>query len=218
MTDVDAEITNRHPGRHLPGVVRVQGDLAAHGARRRFRCIKDTFVIQPCSGAAAIEVIETDRPFDRARQRRGLHGESVTVKLDLRTAFRPEDAVVGQQVAVLRLDMQIDIECILARFDGDDLADGEFTIQHHRAGLNIRQSLSRQAQGSGRHFAQAIFLRFFKVSVQRIAALHFAFFARDHPDPAVHPFAGAGAQHLHAVEPHFDVQTTVNHKFAVAVN
>ena len=59
---------------------------------------------------------------------------------------------------------------------------------------------------------------FFKVSVQRIAALHFAFFARDHPDPAVlHSLALAPSTCI-AVEPHFDVQTTVNHKFAVAVN
>ncbi|SAW59324.1 Uncharacterised protein [Klebsiella variicola] len=141
LTDIDAEITNRHPGRHLPGVKRVQGDLAAHGARRRFRSVKDTFVIQPRVGAAAIEVIETDRPFNGARQRRGLNGESVAVKFDLRPPFGPEDAVVAQQVAVLRLDMQIDIESVFARFDGDDLADGEFTIQHHRAGLNVRQGL-----------------------------------------------------------------------------
>ncbi|SAU41614.1 Uncharacterised protein [Klebsiella quasipneumoniae] len=218
LTDINAEIANRHPGRHLPGVERVQGDLAAHGARRRFRSVKDAFIIQPRVGAAAVEVIETDRSFNGAGQRRGLNGEPVAVKFDLRTPFRPEDAVVGQQVAVLRLDMQIDIESVFARFDGDDLADGEFTIQHHRASLNVRQRLSGEAQGGGRHFAQAVFLRLFEVGIQRIAALHFAFFTRDHPDPAVHPFAGAGAQHLHAIEPHFDVQTTVHHKLAVAAN
>ncbi len=138
LTDIDAEIANRHPGRHLPGVERMQGDLAAHGARCRFRSVKDAFVIQPRIGAAAVEVVETDRPFYGAGQRRGLNGESVAVKFNLRAPFRPEDAVVGQQVAVLGLDMQIDIESVFARFDGDDLADGEFTIQHHRASLNVR--------------------------------------------------------------------------------
>jgi hypothetical protein len=43
---------------------------------------------------------------------RCLYGQSAAVKLNFRAAFGPEDAVAGQQIAIFRLDMQIDIKRI----------------------------------------------------------------------------------------------------------
>ena len=112
--------------------------------------------------------------------------------------------------------MQIDIESIATRFHRDDLADGEFAIQHHGACLHIGQRFRGKAQRGGRDFTEAIFLRFFQVGIQRIATLHFPFFAGDDADPAIDPFAGAGAKHLHAIQPNFHIKAAVDDKFAIA--
>ena len=114
--------------------------------------------------------------------------------------------------------MQIDIKCVAAGFNRNDLADGKLTIQHHRAFLNIRQGLCRQAQSGGGHFAEAVFFRLLHIGIQRIAGLYCPFLARDNTNTAFDPLAGAGAQHFDAIKTHFHVKTAVNDKFAVAAH
>ncbi|MNE45816.1 hypothetical protein D3C80_1401240 [compost metagenome] len=58
---------------------------------------------------------------------------------------------------------------------------------------------------------------FFRVAVQRVLRVRLAFTPRDQAYAAVQPLLGAGPQHLHTVQPEFDIHTAVDHKFTVFV-
>ncbi|STL92683.1 Uncharacterised protein [Escherichia coli] len=49
-------------------------------------------------------------PFNALGERRCLYGQATTIQLNFRPAFCPEHAIAGQKVAILRLNMQIDIK------------------------------------------------------------------------------------------------------------
>ena len=119
----------------------MQGYLPTHRASGGFRRIQHPFVIDPRAGAGAAEVIKANRALQRAGERGSLHRQTAAVKLHFGAAFGPEHAVAGQQMAILRLDMDIDLKGVFARLNGDDLPDSKFTVQHHGAGLHVRQRL-----------------------------------------------------------------------------
>ncbi len=216
LTDIDAQIANRHAFRQLAGVIGMQRNLAADRARRRLGRIKRALAAFGVRRAA--HIVEADGAAQRAVQRRRLNGQAAAVKLHARAAFRPEHALAGQQLAVLRLDVHGDIEGAGARRNVDDFAHFIFAVKHHRTGLHVRQAVGGQRQRRRRAIADNAFLRLFGVGKQRIGGFHLALLAGLQTDAAVDPFARAGAQHLHAVEAELHVESAVDDKLAVAVH
>ena len=196
----------------------MQGDLTADSTRCGLRRVEDPLVAFTLAGAGPAQVVEADGPTQDTVQLTGLHRQAAAVELHFGPALSPEHAVAGQQLAVFRFDMQFDIKGIRARAHQDHFTHFEFTIQHHRARLHVRQGVGHQRQGGGRQIAQAVFQGFIEVGIQRIAVAHGTFLTRQDTDPAADPLAGAGCQELDAIEPDFHVYPAVNHEFTVAMH
>ena len=79
-----------------------------------------------------------------------------------------------------------------------------------------RVSRKDSAWWSGFH-SRLFFLRFFQVGIQRIATLHFPFFAGDDADPAIDPFRWALAPSTCTPSsPTFTSRRLLTDKFAIA--